>query len=106
MFCLSRMETDDVIFDRFYANQRMRTNTDDCSGDCKTNTLCGLVATTSESYLACLLYTMGIDIDATDTGELELNSWYGNVHGTASAAHISLLTSLLSAIVGNFLRFV
>ena len=67
------METNDVIFDRFYANQRMRMDTSDCSGDCKINLLCSLVATTSDSFLACLLYTMGVFID-TNMGELVMNA--------------------------------
>ena len=91
------METNDVIFDRYYANQRMRTATGDCSGDCKTNLLCSLVATTSESFLACLLHTMGVDID-TNMGELEMDFLHGSTRGTASVLHMSLMAALWSAI--------
>ncbi len=66
--CFYRMEDGDEIFDRYYANKRMRMDTSDCSGDCKTNELCGLTSTTPQTYLACLLHTMGVD---TDTNQSE-----------------------------------
>lgn len=55
------MEDDDEIFDRYYANKRMRTVTRDCSGDCKTSELCGLTTPSCNAYLACLLHTVGVD---------------------------------------------
>ena len=93
------MRYDDEIFDRYYANRRMETDTGDCSGDCKTNTLCDLLATTSQMFLSCLLYTMGISIDTTSDSRVHS---FQSIYNTAPIASLSVHASILSLIVALF----
>ena len=90
------MREDDEIFDRYYANRRMETDTGDCSGDCKTNTLCDLLSTTSQMFLSCLLYTMGVENErVVDAG---IYDTFGSVYGEAPRMSLSLSTHVLSLI--------
>ena len=90
------MRFNDEIFYRYYANRRMQTDTGDCSGDCKTNTLCDLLATTSQMFLSCLLYTMGVNIDTTaDSRTYSFHS----IYSAAPIANLSNYASILSLIV-------
>ena len=94
-----RMRFNDEIFDRYYANRRMETDTGDCSGDCKTNTLCDLLATTSQMFLSCLLYTMGVNIDTTAHSEIYP---FQSIFNTAPIASLPIYASILSLIVTLF----